>query len=93
MCQSWLFVLLFVFLFKKCLQEVSIPREQGPVSHAYTPLFNGLARSSLRIRHLLLHGVPHHHSRETGTTQGFMSRSYMQLLKWGTGFVYTFNNY
>lgn len=58
-----------LFFWKKCLQEVSIPWQQGPVSHAHTPLFNGVARPSLWILDMLLHGVPHRHSRETGTSE------------------------
>lgn len=48
---------------------MSIPRQQVPVSHAHAPLFNAVARPSLWILDMLLHGVPHHNGGETGTSE------------------------
>lgn len=59
---------------------MSIPGQQGPVSHAHPPLFNGLAWPSLWIRDMLLHGVPHHHGRETGLSETNLSGNDMQSI-------------
>lgn len=62
------FSLLFIFL-KKCLQAVEVPGQQDGVSYAHTPIPYDLAWPSLRIRDVLLHGVPHRHGRKAGKLQ------------------------
>lgn len=57
---------------------MSIPWQQDPVSHAHAHLFIGLARPSLWILDMLLHGVPHHHGRETGMSDANLSENDMQ---------------
>ena len=58
--------LICLFFPKTCLQAVEVLGQQDPVSCVHTPLSDDLARPSLRIHPVLLHGVLHHHCRETG---------------------------
>lgn len=62
---------------------MSIPRQQVPVSLAHTPLFNALARPSLWILDMLLHGVPHHHGGETGMSETSLRGNDMQSVLGG----------
>ena len=62
------FSLLFIFL-KKCLQAVEVPGQQDGVSYSHTPVPHNLARPSLGIFDVLLHGVPHRHGRKGGKPQ------------------------
>lgn len=62
---------------------MSLPRQQDPVSHAHTPLFNTVARPSLWILDMLLHGVPHHDGRETGMSETSMRGNDMQSVPGG----------
>lgn len=57
-----------------------IPRQQGHVSHAHARLLNDLAWPSLRIPYMLLHGVPHHHGRETGMMHTIKSGNYIYVI-------------
>lgn len=64
---SHLFSSFLFFFLKTCLQAVEVPWQQDPVSCDHTVVFDNLARPSLWIRLVLLHGILHHHCRETGT--------------------------